>query len=166
MTPRTRWGVFAVPWFFVLQLGIAVLPGKATASTSGERVIMDFETGDVVSAAITTHKAVVAAAADTPEQGGKWAAKTTVDFNANAASFFGAGFHLSTVNLSAAEEIRFWIKTDVAGGLGFQLHSDDRRATTFRFQVNDRKAGAWQQITAPLTGFNAPAWSKGSVDLA
>ncbi|HIM90816.1 MAG TPA: hypothetical protein EYM52_08825 [Dehalococcoidia bacterium] len=147
---------------------IAAVTAERRKRRSGQnrrdRVIADFETSNAIAGNTTTHKASVTAVTDTPGKGGKLAAKTAVDPAADASKFFGTGFRIPPVNLSAAEEIRFWIKTDIASAFSFQLHDTANRASVFRFSTV-RDAGRWKQITASLDKLRQPSWSKGMADL-
>ena len=153
---------------FVIVAGWLAINAIQTADAQqnrGEHVIADFEGEKAVAGNKTTHKANVSVVKDAPAGGGKSAAKTVVDSAAQASKFFGTGFRFSPVDLSATGEIKFWIKTDIESGFSFQIHSDDNRASVFRFSTVGSKPGTWKQITAPLAKFNQPPWSKGMADL-
>ncbi|MEM1295223.1 MAG: DUF1080 domain-containing protein [Verrucomicrobiota bacterium] len=153
---------FIVSLFFVFVLGIA----SQAADSEGELPLMvaDFEDENFIAGNNTTHQAQVTLVRDRPESGGDWAAKTLVDSAADAPQFFGTGFPVSAVDLSASARISFWIKTDVESQFNFQLHSADNGTSVFPFSTIGSKE-KWLQITAPLASFSKPRWSKGKADL-
>ncbi len=152
--------------FAAVLLALNVSPETATEQEKGEQVIADFEGENPVASTFTTHKAKVSVVRDAPEEGGKSAAKTVVANKAGAAGYFGTGFSFPDLDLSDADEIRFWIKTDIESQFNFQVHSDEnKRIRVFQFSTDGTKPGPWKQITAPVASFTVPQWSKGKADL-
>ena len=106
---------------------------RAEPRRKSERVLLDFESDKAIAGNTTTHEASVTAVPDVPQEGGKLASKVLVDPAAEASKFFGAGFRLAPLDLSAAEEIRFWIKTDIASRFSFLIGSADNHASVVLF---------------------------------
>ena len=127
-------------------------------------MIADFEGGDPAAMINTTHEANVTVFRDAPQGGGKLAAKTVVDEAAGAADYFGTGFGFPALDLSDSAEIRIWIKTDIEGAFNLQVHSEDNRASVYRFSIDDSDSGTWKQLTAPVASFKVPPWSPGEAD--
>ena len=138
---------------------------RAEPEVETERVIVDFESVKAIAGNTTTHKASATAVPDTPGSSGALAAKTVVNPAADASEFFGTGFRLAPADLSAAEEIRFWIKTDIASRFSFLIGSPDNHASVFYFSTANAKPEKWTLITAPLAKFKKPLRSKGRADL-
>jgi len=138
----------------------------APESVAQQIVIADFEGKKPLAGNNTTHTAEVTAVKDVPEGGGNFAAKTVVDAAAKAGAYFGTGFGIPAMDLSGATEIRFWIKTDIEGQFNLQFHSDDKRASVFRFSTVASDSGTWKQITAPVASFTVPQWASGMADWA
>ena len=129
-----------------------------------EHIIADFEGRNPVATNNTTHQASVTVVDDVPESGGRRAAKTVVDDAAGAASYFGTGFVFSALDLSGADGIRFWIKTDIESDFNFQIHSGDDQVSVFRFSTVGSRPGTWKQVTAPVASFTVPPWANGKAD--
>ncbi|MEO2019027.1 MAG: DUF1080 domain-containing protein [Fuerstiella sp.] len=159
MTERTLTSLIAI-----VLLVLHTAP-QADAQQKSEAVIANFESRNAVTKSTTTHKASVIVVDDVPEGGGKLASKTVVENTAGASGHFGTGFSIRVLDLSGADEIRFWIKTDAESTFNFQIHSDGNRASVFQFSTVGSKAGTWKQITAPLARFKQPPWSRGKADL-
>ncbi len=157
-------GRFPASLVAIVLLVLHTSPQAEAQPKMSEAVIADFEGKKPVTKSTTTHKASVKVVDDVPEQGGKRASRTVVEKAAGATGYFGTGFSIQVLDLSGADEIRFWIKTDIASGFNFQVHSGNR-ASVFRFSTVGSKTGTWKQITAPLAGFSQPPWSKGKADL-
>ena len=67
---------------------------------------------------------------------------------------------------SGTDEVRFWIKTDIAGSFSFQMQSGNGKASIFKFSTTGMKPESWQQIVAPVAKFTIPPWAKAGVDWA
>lgn len=147
----------------IILAGVLALNGIGPARAAS--TIADFEGENPETGNFTTHKAKTTAVNDTPEGGGKSASKTVVEAEAGASGYFGTGYPASNLNLSDVGAITFWIKTDIASDLNFQIHGEGRRASAFRFTTIGSEPGMWQQITAPLEKFVPPPWSQGKPDL-
>ena len=155
--PQLRQCTFMTPWVF----GWIVLANAA--ASAADTPLADFEDKKPTVANFTTHMAKSFAVDDVPEGGGRFAAKTVVDAGAGASGYFGTGFSIPATDLSAANLIRFWIKTDIESDFNLQIHSGDNQVSAFRFSTAG-SAGKWQQITAPFKSFLVPQWSAGKVD--
>jgi 3-keto-disaccharide hydrolase len=156
-SPQSLLRLFMTPWV------IGWIVFAHAAASAADTTLADFEDKEPTAANFTTHKAKSSAVGDVPEGGGRFAAKTVVDTDAGASGYFGTGFPIPTTDLSTANMIRFWIKTDIESDFNFQIHSDENLVSAFRFSTA-RSAGEWQQITAPVMSFQVPQWSAGKVD--
>ena len=132
--------------------------GFASASLAQPdlEVIADFEGTNPIAGNQTTHQSIVTAIDDVPPGGGRVAVKTVVD--SAAPQYFGSGFSFTPRDLSKAAEVRFWIKTDIRSSFNLQIHSDGG-VSVLPFQP---EPGKWEQITAPISSFAKPSWTKGN----
>ncbi|MEM9480052.1 MAG: DUF1080 domain-containing protein [Verrucomicrobiota bacterium] len=157
------------PPFQLLGAILLVVLNTISATTAHgdgrHQIIADFEDANPVAENHTTHNARTTAVEDTPEEGGKFSAKTVSDAEAGAEKFFGTGFHVPKMDLSGAGEIRFWIKTDIVGGFNFQIHSGNS-VGVYGFSTVGTKSETWQKFTAPVESFRLPPWSQRKVDWA
>lgn len=128
--------------------------------------IATFTDEDSIDGHKSTHEASVALVENARDGGGKFAAKIVVDSDAGATDFFGTGFRIPSVDLSNTREIRFWIKTDVEGRFGFEIHcGDGNNASVARFTTVGSK-GNWKQVKAPVASFNQPGWAQDAANLS
>ncbi len=146
------------------------LPKRFPATGKGARptLLIDFEDKSSLAGNNTSHKATVTLVDDTPEGGGRFAAKTVADSAAGAVQYFGTGFQFRVTDLSAAGAISLWIKTDMESGFNLQLHSGasgNAGVSVFPFSIVD-SGGQWKKVTAPLARFTKPPWSKSKADLS
>ncbi|MBG86371.1 MAG: hypothetical protein CMO80_05655 [Verrucomicrobiales bacterium] len=131
---------------------------------TGEATILDFEGPNSVAANNTSHPASTSAVNDTPDDGGKRAAKTVIKPAIGNAGYFGTSFRFPVQNFSGFSAITFWVKTDIKGYWSFQVHNAGRNVSVYTFSTLPVKPGTWTQITAPLKEFKKPSWSPGAVD--
>ena len=131
------------------------------SADSGETMILDFEGLDPVAANQVSHPADTSAVRDTPEAGGRVAAKTVVK---QAPGFFGTGFMIPARDFSRFASVAFWIKTDIEGSFNFQVHNSDKGASVFGFSISGVKPKTWTRVTARLDEFEKPPWASGKVD--
>lgn len=143
---------------------VATLLTFSTASLQAAQVIADFERNQAAAQNFTSHKATTTLVEDTPRGGGEAASKTVVEAKAGTRNFFGTGYPTSTLDLSRAEAITFWLKTDIASSFNLQIHSEGKNAKVFRISTVG-SAGKWKQFTAPIGKFTRPPWAKGETDL-
>ena len=141
---------------FIVRIVVAL---RLVNVASSAQVLADFEGEKAVAGNNTTHEATVTVVDDTPEIGGKFAAKTSVKA-AGASTYFGTSFPLAVTDLSKAAELQFWIKTDIQSSFNLQIHSDEG-VSVFQFRP---EPGEWRRITAPVTSFTNPQWAKGKAD--
>jgi hypothetical protein len=147
---------------FALCLSVIML--VASEGRADELIINDFEgpnpvDGVTVTPAAVSEGSTVTAVSDVPDGGGSFAAKTALDADAGADGWFSTAFPFATLDLSAATEITFWIKTDIASNFNFQIHSGDAEASVFGFSTAEFTPDTWNQITAPVASFTKPPWS-------
>lgn len=147
-----------VPAALTLLLGAN--PSAFSQEKNAESVIIDFEGENPIAGNSTSHKAEVSVVEETPEGGGKFAAKTVVNSAAGTYEYFGIGFQIPATSLSGEGLISFWIKTDIESGFNLQIHSDSGNTSVFPFSAIGSK-GKWKQITAPLSKFKVPSWANG-----
>jgi len=151
---------------FALCLSVIML--VASEGRADELIIADFEgpnpvDGVTVTPAAVSEGSTVTAVSDVPDGGGSFAAKTALDADAGADGWFSTAFPFATLDLSAATEITFWIKTDIASNFNFQIHSGDAGASVFGFSTAEFTPDTWNQITAPVASFTKPPWSANPV---
>ncbi|MBG86374.1 MAG: hypothetical protein CMO80_05670 [Verrucomicrobiales bacterium] len=127
-------------------------------------VIADFEGNLAVAQNFSSHKATTTLVDDTPGGGSEAASKTVVEAKAGARNYFGTGYPTKPMDLSVAEAITFWLKTDIESDFNLQIHSAGGNAMVFRISTIG-SAGQWKQFTAPIRKFVKPQWSKGTTDL-
>ncbi len=148
---------------FTLCLSVIML--FAGEGRAAELIIADFEGLDPVDGVtVTAEGSTVTAVGDVPDGGGGFAAETIVGGPADG--FFSTAFPtFATLDISAATEITFWIKTDAVGSINFQLHSDAEQlqASVFTFDASDFFPNTWYQITAPKASFTKPPWAPNPV---
>ena len=141
----------------------------AKIRTNQKRItLLDFEDQALLQGNNASHKSKVTQVEGSAVGNGKFVAKTVVDSEAGAAKFFGTGFRFAKQNLTGANEISMWIKTDIDSGFNLQLHSGNDgngSVSIYSFQTSD-SVGKWKKISAPLKRFRKPPWAKNKADLA
>ncbi|MEM8952611.1 MAG: DUF1080 domain-containing protein [Verrucomicrobiota bacterium] len=143
-------------------LGLIVIVLVAQEA-QGERIIANFEDEKSISQSNTTHAAIVSLIDDAPEGEEGRSVRTVVNSDAGAAKYFGMGFMIPQTDLSGAAELRFSLKTDIAGTFNFQIHSDNR-VSVYRISTDDSALGKWQEFAAPVKAFTKAAWAGDMVD--
>lgn len=143
--------------------GSPLKPAQAKSPRAGG-VLIDFEGPNPIVGNNTSHKAKVTVVEDTPEAGGKFAAKTLVDAAAGADGYFGTGFQIPSADLSRAAAVSFWIKTDADSGFNLQIHSEPGGASVFPFSTVGSRGG-WKKVTVPLAALKVPPWARAKADL-
>ena len=132
--------------------------------------LIDFEELDSLDsiAVNNSNNATRSVVSDTPRYGGMTALRVDVP----AASqwftiFIPAGLMTpesqDSLDLSADNEITFWIKSDISSRANFQVHDTEGNASAFTFQLTGSRGG-WTRIAAPRSDFHVPVWSSGAAD--
>ena len=137
---------------------------KDKSAESGETMILDFEGPNPLAANRVSHPADTSVVRDTPDAGGKVAAKTVVKSAKQDPGFFGTSFLFPARDFSRLASLAFWIKSDIAGSFNFQIHNADKRASVFGFSTTGRTLKAWTRVTARLDAFEKPPWASDKVD--
>ena len=105
---------------------------------------------------------------DTPRDGGMTALRVDVPAASQWFSIFiPAGLMTpesqDSLDLSADNEITFWIKSDISSRVNFQVHDTAGNASAYTFQLTGSRGG-WTRIAAPRSDFHVPVWSRGAAD--
>ncbi len=149
-----------------LDFTVGRLSGMSAVET---QALIDFEElSSLESISISnSNNATTSVVSDTPRGGGSSALRVDVP---NASMWFSifipAGLMTpeaqDSLDLSADNEISFWIKSDISSRANFQVHDTAGNASAFTFQLIGR--GGWTRIAAPRSDFHVPVWSSGAAD--
>ena len=142
---------------------VGKLAGKGSIETR-TLTFFDFENLDTVEGLEVRNapEATASLVDDVPSEGGDQAVRVEVP---SATNFFSVPVPIGEdlpLDLSDADYISFWIKSDVNSQCNFEVHDSVGGASAFEFPLTGD--GQWTQISAPLASFTEPPWSGGPVD--
>lgn len=144
-------------------LALAIIT-DAMGQEKPAQIVIDFEDEKVLAGKKTSHKASVTLVDDVPEGGRQFSVQTAIGPNAGARAFFGTGFKIPVTDFTQFGEIRFWVKADFESKFNLQCSSGAGNTSVFPFATVG-SAGKWKLISAPVTKFTKPPWSKSVADM-